>query len=347
MTAMRDETSNHQHHGDDNDLESRPHTKDDRNHLVKTEAAVVAVEETSRVHHLTRILARNTKNTTKTQKKFAHVMGIMMVCVLVVVMGLVIGLRGANTNSRAESEASMSVSAAQQEMAGDAQVQTAAEIEPETKFPLSGTSPETNMPLSGTLETSTPLLQLSLSPSARPTSSSAPSLNPSKISSASPTSSPSTEAPTSAPFLPLAYGEELTWTYAADLGIEVSSGISVKVIAQTGRSVMYSDGTESSHRYHSQMDGAGIVTFPNGGYVYVSNSELEDSDGGRLFTVHSFSRKEFDAIQYCLLPYLRKVFMDCILTRTVRLKNTSLSSLERASEFHYVNCLFISGIMLY
>jgi hypothetical protein len=61
----------------------------------------------------------------------------------------------------------------------------------------------------------------------------------------------------------------------------VSTGISVEVIAQTGSCVMYGDGNVSTHRYHSQMDGAGIITLPNGGYVYVSNSELEGGDGGR------------------------------------------------------------------
>ena len=238
-------------------------------------------------------------------KKFAHLMGLMMVCVLAIVIGLVIGLRGAHhTNSHhAETESPVSVSAAhQQEMSGvddgmQEQTSLTTEIEPttsltrstsddgtsDTNIPLSsGSTSETNIPLSsGASETSIPVFQLSRSPSARPSISSAPSYSPSELSTASPTSSPSTEAPTTAPFLPLTYGQEFSWTYS-DLGIEVSSGISVKLIAQTGYSVSYGDGTKSSYRYHSQMDGAGIVTLPNGGYVYVSNSELKNSDGGML-----------------------------------------------------------------
>jgi hypothetical protein len=79
--------------------------------------------------------------------------------------------------------------------------------------------------------------------------------------------------------LPIALGQELHWTNE-NLGIQLSVGLSAKIIAMSGRRVMYGDGNESSQRFHGMMDGAGIVSLQNGGYVYVSNSEAEGSDGG-------------------------------------------------------------------
>lgn len=67
----------------------------------------------------------------------------------------------------------------------------------------------------------------------------------------------------------------------------MSSGLSVKLIATTGETVKYINGQESTGRYHSMMDGAGIVPLDgddgiegSGGYVYVSNSEISSGDGG-------------------------------------------------------------------
>lgn len=291
-------TSSHRHLVDD-DVESRL-PNGDNGGFVHAETSAVAVGSDQTNHSC--LIIGNAERT-KIPKKFVSIMGLItMVCVLGIVIGLVIGLR----SDRTIDQAPISISAIQQEkeMSSDVQVplQTAAEVEPttdlvrssdgtsETNIPLSGGASETNIPLSGTSETNIPVFQQSLTPSARPTSSSAPSFSRSDIPSVSPTPSPSTESPTSAPFLPLAYGQEFSWTYADDLGIEVTSGISVKVIAQTGSSVLYGDGTESSHRYHFQMDGAGIVALPNGGYVYVSNSELEDGDGGTFGGVIFFSQ---------------------------------------------------------
>jgi hypothetical protein len=60
-----------------------------------------------------------------------------------------------------------------------------------------------------------------------------------------------------------------------DLDIRISSGLSVKVIARTGEFTEYGDGSSSNQRLHGMMDGAGIVPLPDGGYVYLSNSEEE------------------------------------------------------------------------
>lgn len=90
-----------------------------------------------------------------------------------------------------------------------------------------------------------------------------------------------TATPTQAPFLPLPYGEAL-YNTNWNLGLQVSRGLSVRVVATTGRRVRYRDGSMSSRSFHGMMDGAGIVGLPGGGYVYVSNSEEEDGDGGKF-----------------------------------------------------------------
>jgi len=282
---MRDETFQvvqHQHHDDELDVENRlPVNDDDDGNFVKSDTAEVTVE--SGQANLNRIVAANDeKMSTPKMKKLAPIMGLMIVCVLVIVVVLVVDLRDDHANAHAAKGEAPMATAVPQVAGGDVQTQTTADIDSTSTTLIRSQTSETNIPLSVTTsETGTPLFQLgSSSPSPHPTLSSVPSSSPSELSTASPTSSPVTDAPTSAPFLPLTYGQELSWNYN-DLGIEVSTGISVKVIAQTGSCVMYGDGNVSTHRYHSQMDGAGIITLPNGGYVYVSNSELEDGDGGR------------------------------------------------------------------
>ncbi|KAL7531002.1 hypothetical protein ACHAXR_003797, partial [Thalassiosira sp. AJA248-18] len=66
-----------------------------------------------------------------------------------------------------------------------------------------------------------------------------------------------------------------------ELGIRMSSGLSVKLIATTGMKTRYANGMESIQHFHGMMDGAGIVPLPDdGGYVYVSNSEISRKEGG-------------------------------------------------------------------
>ena len=60
----------------------------------------------------------------------------------------------------------------------------------------------------------------------------------------------------------------------------MSSGLSVKLIAKSGELTEYGDGSSSNQPFHGMMDGAGIVRLPDGGYVYISNSEEESGDGG-------------------------------------------------------------------
>ena len=94
----------------------------------------------------------------------------------------------------------------------------------------------------------------------------------------------SSEVPTDAPF-----GEDPTdVTFRRGdlrkditrLGIKVSKGITVRVIANAGRFINLASGDKSSLPFHSSPDGAAVLPLTNGGYVYVSNSEVQDKRGG-------------------------------------------------------------------
>jgi hypothetical protein len=127
-----------------------------------------------------------------------------------------------------------------------------------------------------------PSLSPSSSPSSNPVTSSPtghPSDPPTVFLTSTPTSSP-TDAPTSIPPTSPAPTESsfIPGDLAivnTDLDIRISSGLSVKVIARTGEFTEYGDGSSSNQRLHGMMDGAGIVPLPDGGYVYLSNSEEE------------------------------------------------------------------------
>lgn len=64
------------------------------------------------------------------------------------------------------------------------------------------------------------------------------------------------------------------------LGIKVSKGITVRVLATAGRFVNFANGDKSKLPFHSSPDGAAVFPLTNGGYVYVSNSEVQDKRGG-------------------------------------------------------------------
>ena len=137
-------------------------------------------------------------------------------------------------------------------------------------------------------ETDTPTLTptISVQPSTTPPSlspSKSPSRKPSVSPSEVPTSSPVTPNPTLSPSTPptLTHSPTVDFTPGdlaithTELDIRMSSGLSVKQIAQTGQSPL-PGGTQS---FHAMMDGAGIVKLPDGGYVYVSNSEISGTGG--------------------------------------------------------------------
>lgn len=80
-------------------------------------------------------------------------------------------------------------------------------------------------------------------------------------------------------------GDEF-YTFSQDgVDIDVSTGLTVRVIAKTGSKVQLADGGESKNSWHTATDAAGIISMNpedplNSGYVYLSNSEEADGDGG-------------------------------------------------------------------
>ena len=63
------------------------------------------------------------------------------------------------------------------------------------------------------------------------------------------------------------------------LGIRLSTGMTVRVLARANQKVLLTNGTMSSIPFHSMPDGAAVFSLPNG-YVYVSNSEMKEYEGG-------------------------------------------------------------------
>jgi hypothetical protein len=109
---------------------------------------------------------------------------------------------------------------------------------------------------------------------------------------------PPTPAPTPSPTQSTFFGEELvTWE---EYGIEASTGLEFRVIARTGQKVQYANGDSSGLSYHAKSDAAGIIledpSNPLGaGYAYVTNSELNDNEGG-VYSIHF--DKDGNVLQY-------------------------------------------------
>ena len=91
------------------------------------------------------------------------------------------------------------------------------------------------------------------------------------------------EAPADGDNNPYLFGSELI--AVPELGIEVSSGLNVKLIAREEDPVQFANGDRSVDSWHTKCDAAGIVLLDpenptESGYVYMSNSEVEDYGGG-------------------------------------------------------------------
>jgi len=65
-----------------------------------------------------------------------------------------------------------------------------------------------------------------------------------------------------------------------DLGIEISAGLSVRLVATAGEQVEFSNGEKSNLKYHTMTDGAGVIELDHGSYAYVANSEESSGNGG-------------------------------------------------------------------
>ncbi len=82
------------------------------------------------------------------------------------------------------------------------------------------------------------------------------------------------------------------------LGIKVSRGMSVRVVATANKRVKLSNGQRSSLPFHGMPDGAAVFSLSDGGYVYVSNSEMDSSRGG-VYAVYFNNRG--DVVDYKML----------------------------------------------
>ena len=135
------------------------------------------------------------------------------------------------------------------------------------------------------------------------TSSDSPSDSPtSSPISAIPSQSPITSSPTQSPTLspeptssptpknPYFFGTE--FITVPELGIEMSTGLKVKLIAKTGEKVQYGNGANSTLEWHTRSDAAGIISLDDGGYVYMSNSEEYAEDGGGVYGLYFNSEGE-------------------------------------------------------
>lgn len=60
----------------------------------------------------------------------------------------------------------------------------------------------------------------------------------------------------------------------------MSKGVIVRVLATANYKVGYANGKKSKLRFHSSPDGAAVIPLNEGGYVYVSNSEVTGGGGG-------------------------------------------------------------------
>ena len=82
---------------------------------------------------------------------------------------------------------------------------------------------------------------------------------------------------------PFFFGEDFYTHEKYD--IHVSTGLTLKPIAITGRPVPYANGGESNLDYHKNSDAAGIISMNpedplNAGYAYLANAEVSDNGGG-------------------------------------------------------------------
>jgi len=75
----------------------------------------------------------------------------------------------------------------------------------------------------------------------------------------------------------------LTTTFPYGNGeLQVSEGLSVKMVAEAGQSVNYANGDVSSVSFHRRPDGAACIPTEDGGWIYVSNSEVGSGGVGAI-----------------------------------------------------------------
>lgn len=90
-------------------------------------------------------------------------------------------------------------------------------------------------------------------------------------------------------------------------GVLLSKGLDCKIIAKTGKNVKFSgSGAVSSDTFHARPDFGATFPTDNGGWVYVSNSEVKKKKGG---VGAIYFDKNSKVIDYKML--LKKTSMNC------------------------------------
>ena len=196
--------------------------------------------------------------------KIQIAIGVVVLSIIAISVGLSIGLsnrKGSTTTSSNENAVS------------------SVDASPDDAFVLMIIPTQSPVSSSSLVSSSTTTTTTTTSPVATTakTAAAASSL-PVPVSTSLPTQSPITYTPTSSPFLPFPFGESLVTLN--QLGLQVSEGLSVRIIAIMDRKVRYTKGEESSRPFHRVPDAAGIISLLDGGYVYMSNSEIGSGEGG-------------------------------------------------------------------
>lgn len=73
----------------------------------------------------------------------------------------------------------------------------------------------------------------------------------------------------------------------------LSNGLSCKRIATSGEPLLYANGSYSTERFHDQPDGAAVFSKEDGGWYYVSNSEIHQM--GTCWNCGGVGAIEFDS----------------------------------------------------
>lgn len=111
----------------------------------------------------------------------------------------------------------------------------------------------------------------------RPTTTTHTTTKPTSTEATTPTTSTHTPTTTLEPFVPgnLTIRQE---------GLHLSEGLTVKVLARAGELVEFTSDERSRDMstipFHAEPDGAAVFELEDGGWAYVSNSELPSRDGG-------------------------------------------------------------------
>ncbi|KAL7485353.1 hypothetical protein ACHAW6_010955 [Cyclotella cf. meneghiniana] len=140
------------------------------------------------------------------------------------------------------------------------------------------------------LPTTRPTLKPTVKPTNSPTAK--PTLLPTVRRTRTPTNKPTekpTPRPTQKPSIGTSTAGPIITFRRGDLkkdikrfGFKVSKGLTVRLIAQASKRVNFANGDRSDLPFHSMPDGAAIIPLskPSSGYVYVSNSEVNNGGGG-------------------------------------------------------------------